>query len=356
MTPVPAPNVYTAELTVERYLGGVRIDSFLSRHFRNYTPFRMQRMIRAGNASINGIVVELDTRVFPGQQVRLRLVEPPDKLLEPECLPLDVLYEDPWLIAVNKPADQISHPVGVYQSGTLCNALQHHFDRQTALPGLLRPGIVHRIDRMTSGVLVVAKEHLAHRRLSIGFQQGRCAKEYLAIVEGRIADDEFSIDSPIGRVPGGRSILMSASPDARDPRPASTRIRVLNRFEDCTFVSAAPKTGRNHQIRVHLASIGHPILGDEYYGPFGEIRKLPRSATSESLDGESCDTCEEVDSMPGGVEGEFAINRHALHAHRLEFVHPVMRMRISIEAPLAADMRRAIEQLSCSAKNIERTR
>jgi 23S rRNA pseudouridine1911/1915/1917 synthase len=338
---------FAAELTVERYLGGVRLDSFLVRHFRNYTPYRMQRMIRSGNASVNGVVAELPTRVFPGQQVRLRLVEPPDKLLEPEPLPLDILYEDSWLVAVNKPAGQISHPVGIYQSGTLCNALQHHFDRQTALPGLLRPGIVHRIDRMTSGVLVVAKEHLAHRRLSIGFQQGRCEKEYLAIVEGMVADNELSIDSPIGRVPGGGSILMSVSADARNARPALTRVRVLGRFDNATLVSALPFTGRNHQIRVHLASIGHPVLADEYYGPFGEIRKLPPSAACEpSSDDESGDMDDEFTADTKNSADDALIGRHALHAHRLAFAHPVTRQRLTIEAPCADDMRRAIERLS----------
>ncbi|MEX2286332.1 MAG: pseudouridine synthase, partial [Planctomycetaceae bacterium] len=150
-----AQSHFQAELTVESYLSGVRIDSFLIRHFRNYTSFRMQRMIRAGHAAIDGVRVGLASRVFRGQRVTMCLTEPPDKLLESQPLPLDILYEDPWLIVINKRAGMASHPVGDYQSDTLSNALQHHFDRQTALPGLLRAGIVHRLDRLTSGVIVV---------------------------------------------------------------------------------------------------------------------------------------------------------------------------------------------------------
>ena len=188
---------FTAEMLVEDYLHGVRVDRFLLKHFRNYTRFRMQRMVRAGQAGVDGKRVQISQRVFRGQTVSVRLIEPPDKLLEPESLPLEILFEDEWLLVVNKHAGQVAHPVANYQTGTLVNALQFHLDRQSPLPGLLRPGIVHRLDRLTSGVMVIAKDHLSHRRLSIQFQQYEVSKSYLVLVEGRVENRADSIDLPI---------------------------------------------------------------------------------------------------------------------------------------------------------------
>ncbi|MGE3313909.1 MAG: hypothetical protein AB7O26_02250, partial [Planctomycetaceae bacterium] len=145
---------FVAELVVERYLAGGRIDTFLLRHFRNYTPFAMQRMIHAGLVQVNGVAVPLEHRVRRGEFVSVQLVEPPDKLLASEQGPLEIVYEDPWLIVVDKPPGQIAHPVGMHNTDTLCNAVQYHLDRQSPRPGLLRPGIVHRIDRYTSGLIV----------------------------------------------------------------------------------------------------------------------------------------------------------------------------------------------------------
>ena len=334
---IAAPGAFRAELIVESYLSGVRIDSFLIRHFRNYTSFRMQRMIRAGHAAIDGVRVGLASRVFRGQRVTMCLTEPPDKLLESQPLPLDILYEDPWLIVINKRAGMASHPVGDYQSDTLSNALQHHFDRQTALPGLLRAGIVHRLDRLTSGVIVVAKEHLAHRRLSIGFQRGRVAKRYVAVVDGLLSPAKGVIDRPIGAAPG--SVLMSAEPTARDAKPAITRYEVLRRFDSHSLVRATPLTGRNHQIRVHLASIGHPVVGDVFYGPFGRFRRLPRAAR-ENVEMALDEICApDTTSTP-------LIARHALHAERIALEHPITREPLDFRAPLPPDMVQLLRQLS----------
>ena len=163
----------TVECIVEAYLSGVRIDSFLSKHLRNYTSWRINRMVTAGLAKIDDQPAAPQDRVFRGQRVSLRLLEPPDKLLDPEPIIVPVVYEDPWLIVVDKPAGLVAHPVGDFQDGTLSNVLQSHLDRQTAIKGLLRPGVVHRLDRMTSGLIVTAKEHLAHRLLSTS-NRGSC--------------------------------------------------------------------------------------------------------------------------------------------------------------------------------------
>jgi 23S rRNA pseudouridine1911/1915/1917 synthase len=313
----------TTECIVEAYLSGVRIDSFLSKHLRNYTSWRINRMVTAGLAKIDDQPAAPEDRVFRGQRVSLRLVEPPDKLLDPEPILVPVVYEDPWLIVVDKPAGLVAHPVGDFQDGTLSNVLQSHLDRQTALRGLLRPGVVHRLDRMTSGLIVTAKEHLAHRLLSIDFQQGKLSKSYVALIEGRPDFETRILDFSIGQRPGGNSVLMSARADAKNARPAKTRVTVVERFDRYSMVECVLFTGRNHQIRVHLSHIGHPILGDEYYGPHGTIKQAPR------FDGD--DPTEE---------------RHALHAASLGFFHPILREWMQFRTSPPADFRALADSLS----------
>jgi 23S rRNA pseudouridine1911/1915/1917 synthase len=340
-----SPFPFTAELVVERYLSGVRVDTFLSRHFRNYTPWRLQRIVAAGQVKIDGNTVEIEERVYQGDTVSIRLIEPPDKIHRPQALPLNIVYEDAWLIVVDKPPGQITHPAGDMQTRTLCNALQHHFDQQTAWPGLLRPGIVHRLDRMTSGLIVVAKEHLAHRQLSIQFQRERICKSYLALVEGLLSDDQGTIDIPIGTSPEAGSVLMSCHPDAGDRRPSRTDYEVLARGPRHTVVRARPRTGRNHQIRLHLAAIGHPVAGDEFYGPFGaiklsrdEYKALCARRARVAGNGANRGSAEED-------EAEESTGRHALHSHRLEFEHPILGGRVAFESRLPADLHAMLETL-----------
>jgi 23S rRNA pseudouridine1911/1915/1917 synthase len=231
------------------------------------------------------------------------------------------------------------------QTDTLCNALQHHFDQQTSWPGLLRPGIVHRLDRMTSGLIVVAKEHLAHRQLSIQFQQERICKSYLALVEEVLPSEQGTIDVPIGTSPEAGSVLMSCSPDAGDRRPSRTDYEVIARGTEHTLVRAHPRTGRNHQIRLHFAEIGHPVVGDEFYGPQGAI-KLSK-AEYKAL------CARRANGKPNGSNGDSGdeaevddpTGRHALHAHRLEFEHPILGGRIAFESPLPADLCAMISRL-----------
>ena len=304
----------TIEFIVEAYLSGVRIDSFLSKHLRNYTSWRINRLVTAGLAKINDQPAAPEDRVFQGQRVALRLLEPPDKLLDPEPIVVPVVYEDPWLIVVDKPAGLVAHPVGDFQDGTLSNVLQSHLDRQTATKGLLRPGVVHRLDRMTSGLIVTAKEHLSHRLLSIDFQQGKLSKSYVALIEGCPDFETRTLEFSIGQRPGGNSVLMSARADAKNPRPAKTRVTVVRRFENYSMVECVLFSGRNHQIRVHMSHIGHPIVGDEYYGPHGAIKQAPR------FDGD--DPTEE---------------RHALHAASLGFFHPILREWMQFRTSPPAD-------------------
>jgi len=275
----------------------VRIDSFLIKHFRNYTSWRMQRLVRAGQVSIEGTTAETADRVFQGQQVRVRLIEPPDNLMPSETRPVEILFEDPWLVVVNKPLDMVVHPCGQYATGSLCNVLQTHLDQQTQLPGLLRAGVVHRLDRLTSGVIVFAKDHLSHRKLSIAFQKGYVTKNYLALVHGREVPPSGTIEAPLGRDPRHPTRFRVD----RFGRPARTHYRTLAvwQWAGLSLLEVTLETGRTHQIRVHAASIGHPVAGDPVYGRGG-------------------------DGMP----------RLFLHAARIEFEHPINGDRIEVRSPL----------------------
>jgi len=324
------------EFVCDLVLRGRRIDTFLEKHLRNYSTFAVQRLIRAGCVTVNDETVPLAYRVHNNDTVRVRLIAPPDRASVAEPLPVEVLYEDPWLIGLSKPPGQISHPGGEFLSHTLVNALQHHLDRQTPLPGLLRPGIVHRIDRQTSGAMIVPKEFYSHRRLTQQFEQRRVSKTYLAIVHGVIESDQGRIELPIGQVPNHRCTLMCCKPNALDPRPALTEFRVLDRFDSYSFVEARPLTGRQHQIRVHFAEIGHPLLADEFYGEFGIIKDGTPFEASEDEDLE----LEPAQSI--WFDPDLPLRRHALHAAALAFDHPVTEMPLLLQAPLPTDLRETL--------------
>jgi 23S rRNA pseudouridine1911/1915/1917 synthase len=298
------PRRHALSFVVDAAHNGLRIDTFLAARLRNHSPAALQRLAAAGLVTADGLPCAPDRRVFRGERIDLRLAEPPGPFYPPEPVPLDLLYDDPWLLALNKSAGIIAHPVGPVDGGTVANAVQHHLDRQTRLPGLLRPGIVHRLDRETSGVLIVAKDHLAHAALSRQFERSDVEKTYLALVSGRPGNQTGVIDAPIGQRPG--SLRMSAAPDALDPRAAATEYRVVANFRSTALVAARPRSGRKHQIRVHLAAIGHPILGDAYYGP--------------------AEHAEESETT-----------RHALHAATITFHHPVTGTSLRIAAPPPAD-------------------
>jgi 23S rRNA pseudouridine1911/1915/1917 synthase len=316
------PFPYTAELDVEPHLRGVRIDTFLARRFRSYTTWRLMRLVRAGQVCVDGEPIDTRHRVYPGQKIFVRLLEPPDDLIPAEEIPFEVLFEDEWLLVVNKPAGLIIHPTGETPNGSLVNAAQHYLDQTSDWPGLLKPGIVHRIDMDTSGVVAIAKDHVSHRELSIQFQLGRVSKAYLAIVDGVVAQDRGVIELPIGRAVG--TALMSCQAEALEARSSVTAYEVIERLPAHTLVKAKPRTGRMHQIRVHFAAIGHPLLGEEYYAPFGVLRP-PRT--------------------PGQLPVSPHIRRQALHAAELSFQHPFTLEWMTVTAPLPDDMARALSAL-----------
>ena len=320
--------MHSATLIVESYLSGCRVDTFLAKHFRSYTPWRMHRMVRAGQVTVQGTVAQPDRRVFTDEAVTVRLLEPPDNLMPAEEITFGVVFEDQWLLIVNKPAGLIVHPTGMNPSGTLTNAVQYYLDQNSSFPGQSKPGVVHRLDRDTSGCVALAKDHLSHRLLSMQFQRERISKSYIALVDGIVKQDEGTIDLPIGRARSGASALMSCQADAIDAKSSKTNYEVLERFSRHTLVKAKPRTGRLHQIRVHFATIGHPVIGDDFYGMLGEL-KPERERPSKG--------------EPALAPISPYINRQALHAAELSFAHPMTAEWHTFSAPLPDDMERAVD-------------
>ena len=311
-----------ATAIVEGYLSGTRVDTFLARHLRSYTAWRLHRLVRAGQVTVNGTVAGADQRVFTGESVSVRLLEPPDNLMPAEDISFEIVFEDQWLLIVNKPAGLIIHPTGKNPSGTLTNAVQYHLDGQSDYPGQRKPGIVHRLDRDTSGVVAIAKDHLSLRLLSIEFQRERIAKSYIALVDGVMPDDEGVIDLPIGRSCGESSALMTCRADALDAKASKTNYEVIERFLRHTLVKVKPRTGRLHQIRVHFATIGHPVVGDDFYAVHGELKP---------------------ERVPNAPPMSPFISRQALHAAEISFTHPMTSEWQTFTASLPDDMKRAIE-------------
>jgi 23S rRNA pseudouridine1911/1915/1917 synthase len=241
--------------------------------------------------------------------------------MKPEPLPLDILYEDSSIIVVDKPSGMVVHPAAGNPSGTLVNALLYHCKDLAGINGILRPGIVHRLDKDTSGVMVVAKDDEAYHKLSRQFKSHMVEKVYLAIASGQFSKEEGLIDSPIGRHPRERKRM---SVRTRKGRPAITRWKVMEKLKGFALLEISPQTGRTHQIRVHLSSMGHPLLGDPLYGRKGQ-RGLIRDPLLK----------EHVKKM----------GRQALHAHRLGFNHPRTGEKVEFVAPIPDDMKALLEWL-----------
>jgi 23S rRNA pseudouridine1911/1915/1917 synthase len=287
---------------------GERLDRALA-DLSGVTRSQVRRWIEAGRVRVAGAPARASQRVAAGDLVEAEPPDPPPSPIAPEPIPLAILYEDEDLIAIDKPAGLVVHPAPGHASGTLVNALLHHCGRLSEIGGALRPGIVHRLDRGTSGVLVAAKHDAAHRALATQFHDHTVEREYRALVRGLPAAESGRIDRPLGRHPRDRKRMSIAARGS--VREARTAWRVLRRFpaSERTLVAVLPETGRTHQIRVHLASAGLPVLGDPVYG---------RAARH-----------------PGGPA---APGRPALHAGVLGIAHPRTGERMRFEAPLAADL------------------
>jgi len=304
---------------------GQRLDAWLARQLPALSRSRLQALIDDGHVLLDGAPARPSARLRPGQAVRVDVPAPAPAEPQPEDIPITVLHEDAHLLLVNKAAGLVVHPGAGASRGTLVNALLRHVRDLSGVGGVLRPGIVHRLDRGTSGLLVVAKDDETHRSLVRQFAGRTVEKEYLALVLGNPARDSGEIDSPIGRDPVHRQKMSVRAPRGREAR---TSWRVEERFDGAAFLRVRIHTGRTHQIRVHLASIGHPVAGDPVYG--GK-RTVP--------------------SRQGAAREAFAsLDRPALHAARLSFTHPATGERLSFEAPLPADLESVLALLRVATR------
>jgi 23S rRNA pseudouridine1911/1915/1917 synthase len=326
-------------ITVEARAQGWRVDHYLSRLFPNFSRALFQKAIEQQAILVNGIPVKTSRKLRMNDRLSVRLPELPDRTLPPEDIPLSILFEDEYLVVLNKQAGLIVHPGKGNYRGTLAGALQFHFDRLSDVAGQLRPGIVHRLDRDTSGVLVIAKDNQVHHRLSGQFERREVTKEYLAIARGVFDLDEDEIATHVCINPRHRERMMVCEAGGNS-RPAVTRYAVAERYAGFTVVRLFPKTGRTHQLRVHLQHLGHPIVADRLYGGGARLSLadlLPSTATSER----SAPEAEaETQSSPE------LISRQALHARRLAFRHPHSGKQMEFEAPLPDDMTCAIAALA----------
>lgn len=302
-----------------------RLDVYLRDRLPDYSRSMLQKLIKAGNALVNAKVGKNSTILRCGDVVEVTLPHAPPEEAQPEPIPLDIIYEDEGFLAVNKQAGLIVHPARGHWTGTLINALLWHA-QETA--GTLstgsdpwRPGIIHRLDRDTTGLILIAKTDEAHWRLAGQFERRTIKKTYMAIVHGNPTLDADLIDAPLGVHPKFRE-KYAVRPDGR---PAQTLYTVRERFDGFCLVELAPRTGRTHQLRVHMAHLGHPIIGDTTYG--GQPISL-REITGKQTD----------DPTP-------LLERQALHAFRLQFVHPLKFHRQVLEAPLPPDMVKMVELL-----------
>ncbi|AFU67232.1 ribosomal large subunit pseudouridine synthase RluD-like protein [Psychroflexus torquis ATCC 700755] len=313
----------------------LRVDKFLMNFIENATRNKVQQAAKDGNIYVNGIPVKQNYKVKAGDEVKVLLAYPPyENLLTPEDIPLDIVYEDDALLVVNKAAGMVVHPGHGNYSGTLINALVYHFEN---LPNNSsdRPGLVHRIDKDTSGLLVVAKTEAAMAYLSRQFFHKTSKREYVAIAWGNLNEEEGTIEGNIGRNPKNRlQNIVYLGDDADQGKPAVTHYKVIERLGYVTLISCQLETGRTHQIRVHLKHIGHTLFNDERYG--GD--KILKGTTFTKYK-QFVDNCFKV------------LPRQALHAKKLAFEHPTTKEWMEFNSEIPEDMTQCIERWKNYAKN-----
>lgn len=270
----------------------------------------LQKLLKDGSVQMNGKPVKASTKTAVGAVIALTIPEPEEPEILPENIPLDILYEDSDVILINKPKDMVVHPAAGHYTGTLVNALMYHCKGDlSGINGVLRPGIVHRIDKDTTGVLIVCKNDRAHNALAEQLKEHSITRKYRAIVCGNLKEDEGTVDAPLGRHPQDRKKMAIVRSGGKR---AVTHYRVLERFGNDTYIECQLETGRTHQIRVHMASLGHPLLGDEIYG---------RAKSPFKLEGQT------------------------LHAMVLGFIHPTTGEYMEFEAPLPEYFEKLLEKL-----------
>lgn len=300
---------------------GKRLDTALTHHLSNCTRSFAANLIRKGEVTVQGILKKPGYRVQEGDAIAGRFPPSQPIALQPEPIDIDILYEDEDLVVINKQPGLVVHPAPGHHGGTLVNALLYHCSDLKGIGGELRPGIVHRLDKDTSGVLVAAKNDATHVHLSTQFKSRTIKKTYLAFVHGDMETASGTIALSVGRHPVLRKKMSTQS---RTGRKAETRWQALERFDQVTLLELQIKTGRTHQIRVHCAAIDHPVVGDPVYG-----RRTRKKGESKNA------AAQLIRTAP----------RQMLHAWRLGFVHPGEEKRVSFEAPIPSDMQALLDAL-----------
>ena len=299
------------KLKVEEEWEGTRLDKFLSENLDFVSRSFVQKIIKDGNVSVNG---GCEKGKYPVKENDLIMLQLPDSIepdIPPENIPLDILYEDSDVIVVNKPKSMVVHPAPGHYNGTLVNALMYHCkDSLSGINGIMRPGIVHRIDKDTTGSLIICKNDNSHEKIALQLKEHSIVRKYRAICHGVLKEDCYTIDLPIGRHPVERKKMAI---NEKNGKPAVTHVRVLQRLKNATYIECQLETGRTHQIRVHMASMNHPLMGDSVY-------------------------C--------GIKDKYQLTGQTLHAYILGFIHPVTAEYIETTAPIPAYFENLIRKLS----------
>lgn len=315
------------EIVAKLRLDGVRLDQFLVGQFSDLSRSVVQRVIEADGVEVNGKPAKASYRVRHGDHIRICPPEPTHPLPVAENIALEILHQDEYLAVINKPTDMVVHPAKGHWSGTLVNALRFHFPHLSGINGDYRAGIVHRLDRETSGAILIAKEEQTHRDLSLMFEQRKVFKEYAAITAGVIDRDSDYIEGKIGHHPIDRVKMTFTDEEDDDGKDSCSYYEVIERFRGYTFVRVQPRTGRTHQIRVHLASIGCPVLADKIYS--GRDKLLLADLVPE---------------LPE-EKNDMLLSHQALHAWRIRFRHPRTQQVMEVEAPFPEQMQRTLAAL-----------
>jgi 23S rRNA pseudouridine1911/1915/1917 synthase len=312
LNPAPDPSL---ERLIVGASDNARLDSWLAAHHPDMSRSRAVQLLEQGKVLVNGEPARKSHRLNTGDIVDIRVPAPVATAILPEAIPLVIVHEDSDLLVIDKPAGLVVHPAPGHRSGTLVNALLHHVSDLSGIGGVLRPGIVHRLDRDTSGLMIVAKNDSAHRRLSAALKRREVRRIYLALAWGHLAQDSIVVDAPIGRARNDRK-HMAVVPDGR---PALTSFRRISRWRAADLIEAELQTGRTHQIRVHLAHVGHPVVGDSTYGVGAE----------RGMSGPD---------RRWAMELAKRVPRQFLHAARLSFRHPRTGEELRFESGLPREL------------------
>lgn len=317
-----SPDVEALTFKVTEADATTRLDAFLAGRIESWSRARLQRLIEDGDVLVNGRTTKGSYKLKLNDEIEVDLISPAGSGFAPEDIPLEIIYEDDDLIVVSKPAGMVVHPAAGCSSGTLANALAFHFTKLSSTAGSIRPGLVHRLDKDTSGLLVVAKSEAVHEDLADQFRAREVFKSYVALVHGVVKEDSGTIDQPIARDPRNRTRMAVV----RGGRPALSIYRVRRQYNRFALLDVVIKTGRTHQIRVHLSWLKHPVVGDSLYGGGREnsVQDPRLRAALRKLD------------------------RQFLHAEHLEFRHPRTGKRSKFTAPLPPDLQSVLNEIETS--------